>query len=200
MLVQKFQDLKLGDPSANDTKLGPQADSTQAHTVAKFLGVGRDEGSILTGGERSKVGKNFIEPTIFDGVAASGRINLEEVFGPVLVVHTFKTMQEAIDLANDTECEFQSFNYDPTTLTNSQSLDGLYASVFSENIDTALHVAHALEAGNVGVNCTSPYDAFEIPFGGYKQSGIGRSKGSNAVLNWTEEKSIYIRQKPVGNT
>ena len=74
-------------------------------------------------------------------------------------------------------------------------LDGLYASVFTSNVDTALRVARALEAGNVGVNCTSPFDSYELPFGGYKQSGIGRSKGSGAVLAWLEEKSIYIRQK-----
>ena len=72
-------------------------------------------------------------------------------------------------------------------------LDGLYASVFSKNIDRALRVARALEAGNVGVNTTSPDGAYEVAFGGYKGSGIGRQKGSRAVLEWTEEKSVYIK-------
>lgn len=74
-------------------------------------------------------------------------------------------------------------------------IDGLYASVFSSNINTALRVASALEAGNVGVNTSSPYDAYELPFGGYKQSGIGRMKGSNAVMSWLEDKSVYINQE-----
>ena len=75
-------------------------------------------------------------------------------------------------------------------------IDGLYASVFSSNLDTALRVARSLEAGNVGVNCTSPFDCYELPFGGYKASGFGRSKGSDAVLSWLEEKSVYIRHQP----
>jgi acyl-CoA reductase-like NAD-dependent aldehyde dehydrogenase len=74
-------------------------------------------------------------------------------------------------------------------------LDGLYASVFSSNINTALRVARALEAGNVGINCTSPYGAYDLPFGGFKASGIGRQKGSNAVAAWLEEKSVFIRQE-----
>jgi aldehyde dehydrogenase (NAD+) len=73
------------------------------------------------------------------------------------------------------------------------NIDGLYASVFSKNINVALRVARGLQAGNVGVNCTSPYGAYELPFGGFKGSGIGKQKGSNAVLNWTQEKSVYIR-------
>ena len=106
MLVKKIQQLKLGDPSTSDTTMGPQADSTQAESVARYLKLGAEEGRILTGGERSKAGKNFIEPTIIDNVPARGRINVEEVFGPVLVIHTFTTTKEAIQLANDTECQF----------------------------------------------------------------------------------------------
>lgn len=71
-------------------------------------------------------------------------------------------------------------------------VDGLYASVFTKDGSRALRVARALEAGNVGVNCTSPDGAYELPFGGWKGSGIGYQKGSQAVLEWTQGKSVYI--------
>ncbi|KAJ9602733.1 hypothetical protein H2200_012927 [Cladophialophora chaetospira] len=177
LLVARFKALKLGSPTDTDTELGPQADATQAKSVASYLEIGKQDGTVLTGGEMSDIGANYVEPTIFTDIRGDSRINVEEVFGPVLVLHEFDTEEEAVARANDTEY-------------------GLYASVFSSNIDTALRVARALEAGNVGVNCTSPFDSYELPFGGYKSSGIGRSKGSNAVLSWLEEKSVYIRQKP----
>lgn len=72
-------------------------------------------------------------------------------------------------------------------------LDGLYASVFSKDIRKALRVARALEAGSVAVNVASPYGAYELPFGGFKGSGIGRQKGSNAVDAWLQEKAIFIQ-------
>ena len=72
-------------------------------------------------------------------------------------------------------------------------LDGLYASVYSNNINTAIRVAAALEAGSVGVNCTSPYGHYDVPFGGYKASGIGRQKGSRAIEEWLEQKSVFFR-------
>ncbi|KEF58269.1 uncharacterized protein A1O9_06195 [Exophiala aquamarina CBS 119918] len=177
LLVTRFKSLRLGSPNSKGTDLGPQADVSQAKAVASYLDIGKRDGTVLTGGEKSQTGSNYIEPTIFAGVPDDSRINVEEVFGPVLVLHEFDTEEEVVARANDTEY-------------------GLYASVFSSNIDTALRVARALEAGNVGVNCTSPFDSYELPFGGYKSSGIGRSKGSNAVLSWLEEKSVYIRQKP----
>jgi aldehyde dehydrogenase (NAD+) len=71
--------------------------------------------------------------------------------------------------------------------------DGLYASVFTKDLGRAMRVARALEAGNVGVNTTSPDGAYELPFGGFKGSGIGRQKGAHAVLEWTEVKSVYIK-------
>ena len=71
-------------------------------------------------------------------------------------------------------------------------VDGLYASVFSRDINKALRVARALEAGSVGVNTTSPYGAYELPFGGFKSSGIGRQKGSESLLSWTQQKAVFI--------
>ncbi|KAF2159958.1 hypothetical protein M409DRAFT_37826 [Zasmidium cellare ATCC 36951] len=177
LLIARFEALKLGAPTAGDTDLGPQADAVQAKAVARFLEVGNQYGKALTGGKASNVGENYVQPTIFFNIKDDSRINVEEVFGPVLVLHEFDTESEVLQRANASEY-------------------GLYASVFTSNVDTALRVARGLEAGNVGVNCTSPFDSYELPFGGYKVSGIGRSKGSNAVLSWLEEKSVYIRQKP----
>lgn len=116
----------------------------------------------------------FINPTVFADVPDTARISREEIFGPVSVVNTFETEEEAIRRANDSEF-------------------GLYAAVFSKNIDRALRVASALESGAVGVNCTSPTAALDQPFGGYKQSGLGREFGVNALSYWKETKSVFVK-------
>ncbi|KAK5694396.1 hypothetical protein LTR17_024846 [Elasticomyces elasticus] len=145
LLVGRFEKIKLGIPSEHETEIGPQADSKQADAVTSYFDVGDREGRILTGGRRSDTGRNFITPTIFEGVSENGRINAEEVFGPVLVLHTFATAEEAVQLANDIECE-----YLPNLVVFACSADvrlmrqdGLYASVFSKDVDTALNVARA---------------------------------------------------------
>ncbi|KIW51484.1 hypothetical protein, variant [Exophiala xenobiotica] len=174
LLVDGVKRLAQGPPAQKTTDLGPQADSTQASSISRFLETAKSEGQVLVGGERATdVGDNFIQPTIFTGLKDSSNINQLEVFGPVLVLHEFSDEEEVIQRANDTEY-------------------GLYASVFSTNINKALRVARALEAGSVGVNETSPYGAYELPFGGFKASGIGRQKGSDAVRSWTQEKTVYI--------
>lgn len=103
--MQKFEALRLGDPASAETNLGPQADSTQADTVSRYLEVGSKEGTVLTGGSKGAAGQNYITPTIFEDVPAGGKVNVEEIFGPVLIVHSFQTADEAIRLANDTECK-----------------------------------------------------------------------------------------------
>ncbi len=109
LLVSRFESLKLGSPTSTDTDLGPQADATQAKSIASFLEVGKKEGTVLTGGEQSDVGANYIKPTIFAGIQDDSRINVEEVFGPVLVLHEFDTEEEVVARANDTECKSQTF-------------------------------------------------------------------------------------------
>lgn len=176
------------------TDLGPQADEVQTTRVAQYLEIGSQEGEVLVGGSRApNVGVNYIQPTIFTKVPDKARLNVEEIFGPVMVLHEFETEEEAIKRANDSECESST---DP--ISNKHKLicaltDGLYASVFTMDINRALRVARRLEAGDVGVNCTSPDGAYELPFGGWKASGIGRQKGSRAVLEWTEVKSVFIK-------
>lgn len=104
LLVARFEALKLGSPTSTDTDLGPQADATQARKIARYLEIGKQDGNVLTGGEKSHIGANYIEPTVFAGIPDDSRINVEEVFGPVLVLHEFDTEEEAVARANDTDC------------------------------------------------------------------------------------------------
>lgn len=186
--------LKLGDPLDSETQMGPQADRKQAENIVKYLELGNKEGTALTGGRpATDAGENYIQPTIFTGLADSSRLNIEEIFGPVLVLHEFETEEEAVRRANDTECQPNIHSAYVVLNVLTPILDGLYASVFTRDINRALRVARGLESGNVGVNMSSPEGPYELPFGGVKASGIGRQKGSDAILDWTEVKSVYIR-------
>ncbi|KAL8283895.1 hypothetical protein RQP46_005327 [Phenoliferia psychrophenolica] len=165
----------MGDPLDRKTTQGPMADAIQQKTVLEYIELGKKEGTVLVGGKApSGVKGYFVEPTIFTGVADSSRINKEEVFGPVVIVHTFKTEAEAVQRANDTQY-------------------GLYASLFTRDVSRAIRVGKKLEAGAVGINCTSPTIAPDMPFGGYKASGLGRELGSQALGNWLEVKSLFIK-------
>lgn len=106
LLVARFEALKLGSPTASDTDLGPQADAIQAKAVARYLKIGNQDGKALTGGKASSVGDNYVQPTIFSNIRDDSRINVEEVFGPVLVLHEFETEREVIARANGTECKY----------------------------------------------------------------------------------------------
>jgi acyl-CoA reductase-like NAD-dependent aldehyde dehydrogenase len=107
LLVSGIKKLVMGPPSEELTDLGPQADSTQAAAVAKYLDIGNTEGQALIGGKKAiEFGENFIQPTVFTNIADTSKINVEEVFGPVLVLHEFETEEEVIRRANDTECKY----------------------------------------------------------------------------------------------
>ena len=127
----------------------------------------------ITGGRRSPLGKLFYEPTLLIDVTPSMRLFHEEIFGPVAALYPFSTEEEAIRLANDT-------NY------------GLAAYLFSKNIGRTWRVAEALEAGSIGVN-TCDVTSELLPFGGWKESGIGRENGIVGSLDdYTENKSLII--------
>jgi aldehyde dehydrogenase (NAD+) len=104
LLVARFEALKLGSPTSKHTDLGLQADAAQAKTIATYLEIGKQDGNVLTGGDESHVGADYIEPTVSTGIRDDSRINLEEVFGSLLVLHEFATEEEAVARANDTDC------------------------------------------------------------------------------------------------
>jgi acyl-CoA reductase-like NAD-dependent aldehyde dehydrogenase len=167
--------MQPGDPLDPATKLGAIVDETQMHRVLSYIDAGKSDGARLAlGGSRvrSDSGGFFVEPTVFDGVKSDMRIASEEIFGPVLATLTFKTVEEAIAIANNVEY-------------------GLAAAVWTRDINVAHRTARALRAGTVYVNC---YDADDItvPFGGYKQSGIGRDKSLHALDKYTELKTTWI--------
>ncbi|HQZ79133.1 MAG TPA: aldehyde dehydrogenase [Steroidobacteraceae bacterium] len=164
-----------GDPLDPATRLGAIVDETQMKRVLGYIGTGREEGAkIALGGcrVREERGGYFVEPTVFDGVERSMRIAREEIFGPVLATITFDTVEQAIDIANDVDY-------------------GLAAAIWTRDVTTAHRTARALRAGTVYVNC---YDADDItvPFGGFKQSGIGRDKSLHAFDKYMELKTTWL--------
>jgi acyl-CoA reductase-like NAD-dependent aldehyde dehydrogenase len=164
-----------GDPLDPETKLGAIVDEAQMKRVLGYIDVAKKDGAnVRLGGNRVREssGGYYVEPTVFDGVTPKMKIAREEVFGPVLATLTFKTVEEAVKIANDV-------------------VYGLAAAVWTRNLNTAHRVARALRAGVVYVNC---YDADDItvPFGGFKQSGIGRDKSLHAFDKYTELKTTWI--------
>ncbi|KAM0750761.1 aldehyde dehydrogenase [Meredithblackwellia eburnea MCA 4105] len=174
-LKDAYSKVVPGDPTLAETTHGPQADEIQYNSVLRHIKTGKDEGAtVVLGGEAGDPKGYFIHPTIFTNVKDTDTINVEEVFGPVLVIHKFANDEDAVRRANDTEY-------------------GLFASLFTQDVTRAVNVARKLQAGGVGVNCTSPAIFADMPFGGYKSSGIGRELGKNVLENWLEVKSVYMK-------
>lgn len=176
-LVARTRSLRLGDPLDLETDQGPLVSEKQARTVEQYITIGRQEGAkLVTGGRRANVPgferAPFIEPTIFTGVNNNMRIAQEEIFGPVLSVITYHDLGEAIQLAN-------------------QSNYGLSAAVWSRDLQAAIEVAKRIRSGTVWIN---DYHLIipQAPFGGYKQSGIGREHGLHGMLEYTETKHIHV--------
>lgn len=167
---------KPGDPLDPATSMGAIVDQVQLDRVLSYIDAGRKEATLLLGGERVAVesGGYYIEPTIFDIDGKEARIAREEIFGPVLSVITFDTVDEAIAIANDSEY-------------------GLGAAVWTANLTTAHDVSRKLRAGTVWVNCYDEGGDMNFPFGGYKQSGNGRDKSLHALEKYTELKSTLLR-------
>ncbi|KAI6355670.1 Aldehyde dehydrogenase [Pyricularia grisea] len=165
---------KVGDPFKEDTFQGPQVSELQFNRIMEYIKSGKEEGATIeTGGERHGDKGYFIQPTIFTNVRPEMKIMKEEIFGPVVAMAKFKTEEEVIALANDT-------NY------------GLAAAVHTKDLNTSIRVSNALKAGTVWVNCYNMLH-HQLPFGGFKESGIGRELGEAALANYTQTKSVAIR-------
>src|SRR5260221_1244032 len=165
--------IKMGDPKDKDVTLGPLASTEQYKCVQEYIKSGGEEAAeVVMGGEghpQGLEGGNFIKPTVFANVPRDMRTAKEEIFGPVLTILTYKTEAEAIEIANDTEF-------------------GLIAYVSSADPERANRVARKLAAGRVLINTLS-HDPF-APFGGFKQSGIGREGGIFGLQEYLEPKAI----------
>ncbi|PZM10897.1 aldehyde dehydrogenase family protein [Rhizobium tubonense] len=165
--------LKVGDPRDLDTLIGPMVSKKQYERVQRYIALGSEEGAtVITGGEGRPAGMEsgyFVRPTVFSGVTNNMTIAREEIFGPVVAVISYRTEDEAIEIANDT-------------------IYGLQAYVMSENPDRARAVASRIVAGRVHIN--GVHTETQAPFGGFKQSGIGREFGVFGLEAYLEPKTI----------
>lgn len=178
-LVDFAGSARMGDPMSRDTQVGPVTTPPQFEKVLSYIQVAKDEGAeVLLGGGPAKgmpgTGESdyFVQPTIFGGVTNTMRIAQEEVFGPVLSIIRFTTDEEAVEIANDIAF-------------------GLAAGVWTQSIKRAIKISKAVRAGTVWVN-TYRAISYMSPFGGYKQSGIGRENGIEAVREYLQTKSVWI--------
>lgn len=172
---------KLGDPVLKETMNGPQADKTQFETVQKFIATGRQDPDTTTitpfsppKPPASATQSLFVSPTIMLNTPTTSPLSTSEIFGPVVLINTFTTESEAVDLANATEY-------------------GLYAAVYTRDLERAMRVGKKLESGMVGVNCTGPTGCWDLPFGGWKASGTGREGLLDSLDEWCEVKTMYVR-------
>ena len=164
----------VGDPFDPNTEQGPQIDSTQFDKVMSYIDSGKCEGAeLLTGGKRAGDRGYFIEPTVFANVKDEMKIAREEIFGLVMSIIRFHDIDEVVDRANNTSY-------------------GLAAGVWTRDIGKAHAIANNVRAGTVWVNCFDVFDA-AAPFGGFKQSGIGREMGEYALQQYTEVKTVTVK-------
>jgi aldehyde dehydrogenase (NAD+) len=164
----------VGDPFDPKTEQGPQVDQIQFDKVMSYIDSGRDQGAkLVCGGDRVGDRGYFIQPTVFADVKDEMKIAREEIFGPVMSIIPFKTADEVVDRANRT-------NY------------GLAAAVWTRDIKKAHAIANSVRAGTVWVNCYNVLDT-RAPFGGFKQSGIGRELGEYGLQQYTEVKTVTVK-------
>jgi len=170
----RAQKSNVGDPFDAKTDQGPQVDETQLEKILGYIESGRQEGAKLTcGGGRVGNRGYFVEPTVFSDVQDNMKIAREEIFGPVMSIIRFKNLDEVIERANRTTY-------------------GLAAGVWTRDVGKALAIANNVRAGTVWVNCYNVVDN-AAPFGGFKQSGIGRELGEYGLQQYTEVKTVTVK-------
>jgi acyl-CoA reductase-like NAD-dependent aldehyde dehydrogenase len=167
------ESIKLGDPWDPEVGMGPLAMRRQQERVLDYIAVGRQEGAkLVTGGGRGQFNQGFfVEPTIFDDVTSDMRIAQEEIFGPVVSIIRYRDDEDAIRIANDSQF-------------------GLSGTVFTGDVARGERIARGVRTGNVSVNGLQ-IEPF-APFGGYKQSGLGREGGPEGLEPFLETKTIYL--------
>jgi acyl-CoA reductase-like NAD-dependent aldehyde dehydrogenase len=176
-LTKRAAQFPVGDPFEAQTMMGPLVSREQFDRVRGYFDVGLKDGAQLkTGGKRKGDKGFFVEPTVFGAVNNTMRIAREEIFGPVAAVIPFKDEDDAVLQANDTQY-------------------GLAAAVWTRDVSRAHRVGRALKAGTVWVNTYMQVDPIS-PFGGYKQSGIGRELGVHSIDAYTQIKSMYVDLSP----
>ncbi|HRK95823.1 MAG TPA: aldehyde dehydrogenase family protein [Rhodospirillales bacterium] len=179
--VDRVRRIKQGHPLDPDTMMGAQASNDQLEKILSYIDIGKAEGAkVLTGGGRADLGGElakgyYVEPTVFQGHNKM-RIFQEEIFGPVISVTTFRTEEEALEIANDT-------------------LYGLGAGLWTRDGGRAFRVGRAVQAGRVWANCYHLYPA-HAAFGGYKQSGIGRENHKMMLDHYQQTKNLLVSYDP----
>lgn len=171
--------VKVGNPEDPTTTMGPVINEAQLDKVVRYVHVGQEEGAAMICGGGRLTGDAYdqglyVQPTIFDNVTNDMAIAREEIFGPVLSVITFKDEAEALRLANET-------------------VYGLAAAVWTQNVNTAFRMAKGLQAGTVWVNAYHSAGLPFMPYGGYKQSGIGRELGHEGLEEYMETKAVQFK-------
>ena len=174
-LLDAAKAYKPGNPLDPGVSMGAIVDKAQLERVLGYIEAGRKDSTLLLGGERVNVasGGFYVEPTVFD-TRHDARIAREEIFGPVLSVIAFGTIDEAVRIANDSDY-------------------GLAAAVWTANLTHAHEISRRLRAGTVWVNCYDEGGDMNFPFGGFKESGNGRDKSLHALEKYTELKSTLVR-------
>ncbi len=177
--VTRAKQLKVGDPKSSETNIGAVVSSVHFEKIMRYINLAKEEGGkILCGGNAVKLdgdleGGWFIEPTVIDNLSPECRTNQEEIFGPVVSIQAFDSENEAVSLANNTEY-------------------GLASVIWTNHLSRAHRVAAKMESGIVWVNCWLERD-LRTPFGGVKNSGVGREGGFEALKFFTEQKNICIQ-------
>ncbi|CAA0806440.1 Aldehyde dehydrogenase family 2 member C4, partial [Striga hermonthica] len=172
-LVEKAKKWVVGDPFDPNVHQGPQVSKKQYETILAFIEKGKKEGAtLLTGGKPIDMRGYYIEPTIFTEVTDDMTIAKEEIFGPVMCVMKFKTMEEVIKRANDTKY-------------------GLAAGIMTNDLNIMNTVSRSIRAGVIWVNCYFAFDR-DLPYGGYKMSGFGRDLGMESLDSYLHVKSVAM--------
>lgn len=174
-IARRAERIRVGMPTDPATHIGPHSSAEQLAKTLEYIDIGRQEGgTVVAGGGRPEGLERgyFVRPTVFTGLTNEARLAREEVFGPVLTVLPFSTEEEAVAIANDTTY-------------------GLVAGLWTSDVSRAHRVAEQLEAGLVSVNTFRPTH-WTVPYGGYKQSGLGRENGLAVLHEYLETKSVVI--------